>query len=260
MSRIGIETELLLISEAVERLKARIYGGRKEPELIAKIKKSVKKGEHRPSIGSGSQKEDAAKLIFGAIIEGEVPVYVRPVSTEDKMSLLQVPLDLLKRMISVRGGFPDHAVHPRRIFSNNQIVPELLAALSTSALYVDHEKFEAWCKEVRKKRKWPSQRSRSKKNPIGRPLKHSGLHTSIAELVNAGEWDAKQNFIADLGRLLDSRGLKVSRQTVKRAVIQLHRETLDPRYDCADPRKQPDESVWGSFEDLAERRRRQHRK
>jgi hypothetical protein len=234
-----------------------MYAGRKEPELIAKIKKSVKKGEHRPSIGGGSQKEDANKRVYEAIFQGKLAVYVLPVSTEDKMlrSLLQVPPDLLERMISVRGGLPDHAVQPRRIFGNDPIAPELLAALSMSALYVDREKFEAWCEEVRKKRNWPSN-----KKPIGRPLKHSDLHISIAKLVNAGRWSAEQDSIAALVRLLESQGVKVSRQTVQRAAIQLHRETLDHRYYCADPRKQPDESVWGSFEDLAERRRRQHRK
>jgi hypothetical protein len=72
--------------------------------------------------------------------------------------------------------------------------------------------------------------------------------------------DCRANFIAYLVELLGSQGVKVSRQTVHRAVIQLHRETGDHRYYYADPRKQPDESVWGSFEDLAERRRRQHRK
>jgi quinol monooxygenase YgiN len=79
-------------------------------------------------------------------------------------------------------------------------------------------------------------------------------------LVSAGRWSAEQNFIADLVKLLASQGTKASRQTVQRAVTNLHRETGDHRYHRVDQRKQPDESVWESFEDLAERRRRQHQK
>ncbi len=170
----------------------------------------------------------------------------------------------------MRGGLPDFTVEPRRIFAKTPIAPELLAALSTSALYLRRKKFEAWYAKASKKRNWPSQRphhgtpaslrSRSKKNPIGRPSKQSDLRTSIAVLVSAGQWSAEQNFIADLVKFLDSQGVKASRQSVQRAVDQLHRETGDHRYHSVDLRKQPDESVWGSFEDLAERRRRQHRK
>jgi hypothetical protein len=272
MRRKGAEAEFLLISEAVARLKVGIYGGRPEPKPVASIKANIKKGEGRPSIEWQPQKEDAVKRIYEAIMQGKLSVFVLPVATEAKPHRmpLQVPLGVLTRMIPTRGGLPDYTVEPMRIFANTPIVSELLAALSTSALYLRRKEFEAWYEKARKKRNWPSQRpyqdtpaslrSRSKKNPIGRPSKQSDLQTSIAALVRAGRWSAEYNFIADLARLLGSQGVKASRQTVKRTVNQLHRETGDHRYHRVDPRKQPDESVWGSFEDLAERQRHQHRK
>jgi len=192
-------------------------------------------------------------------MQGKLSVFVVAASTEDETNRtqLQVPLDLLEQMITTHGGLPDRTVEPVRIFANTHIVPELLAALLTSALYMRRTEFEAFYEKARKKRNWPSQRSRSKKKPIGRPSKLTKLLTPIAELVEAGQWSAEQNSIAELRSLLPT-GVKASRQTVERAVEQLHRETGDPRYYFADPRKQPDESVWGSFEDLMERRRRQH--
>ena len=95
---------------------------------------------------------------------------------------------------------------------------------------------------------------------MGRPSRQSDLHNPIIVLVNEGRWSAEQNFIADLVKLLKSKGVRASRQTVQRTVKQLHRETGDHRYYYADPRKKPDDSVWGSFKDLMDARRRQHRK
>jgi hypothetical protein len=276
MSRTSAETEWLLISEAVARLEAGMYGGRPEPKPIgnikAIIKKSIEKSERRPSIGSGSLKEESATRIYEAIMQGEFSVFVVPASTDDETNRthLQVPIGVLEQMITTRGGLPDRTVEPMRIFGKASIAPELLAALSTSALYVRRKEFEAWYEAAKEKRNWPSQRphydtpssmrSRCKKNPIGRPSKQGGIHIPIAALVNGRAWSAEQNFIADLWRLLKSQEFKVSRQTVKRAVERLHRETGDPRYHCVDLRKQPDESVWGSFEELMERRRRHHQK
>jgi hypothetical protein len=279
--RQGAESVLLLISEVVARLKAGMYGGLADPKPVAGIKANIKKanikkGERRPSIEWEwqPQKEGAAERIYEAIVQGKLSVFVLPDSVEGEVQRapLQVPLVVLKQMMTTRAGLPDRVIQPMRILAKDSSVAlELLAALSSkSKLYLRRKEFEAWYEEARKKRNWPSQRphhdtppslrSRSKKNPIGRPTKQSGLRTRIVELVNEGRWSAEQNFITDLVRLLKSEGKAASRQTVGRAVEQLHRETGDHRYYYADPRKKPDDSVWGSFEDLMERRRRQHLK
>jgi hypothetical protein len=162
-------------------------------------------------------------------------------------------------MITTHGGLPDRATQPKRIFAKDAIAPELLAALSTSALYLRREEFDAWYKEARKKRNWPSQRSRCKPR-MGRPSRQNELRVQIVTLVNDGQWSAEQNFIAGLVRLLKSEGVTANRKTVERTVEQLHRETGDHRYHYGDPRKKPDDSVWSSFEDLMDRRCREHLK
>jgi hypothetical protein len=258
MSRTSAETEWLPISEAVARLEAGMYGRFNRTEPVDNIKKY----EPRLSVGWGPQKEHAAKLIDQAIMKGDLSVYVLSRSAEDNAhrAPLQVPLGVLGRMIRTHGGLPDHAIAPMRRFAKDAVTPELLAALSKSALHLRRDEFDAWYEKTRKKRNWPSQRS-SEKSRIGRPPKQTEeLRNPIFGLVNYNLWSAAQNSIADLVRLLKSKGVTASRQTVERTVEQLHRETGDPRYYYADPRKKSDDSVWGSFEDLMERRRREHLK
>src|SRR5262249_45758944 len=142
----AVETELILISEAVARLKAGMYGGLPEPKPVVSIKTNIKKGEVRPSIGWQPQNEDAAECFYEAIVQGKLSVFVRPVATGEKPHWMpfQVPLGALAQMITTRGGLPDHAVGATRIFANTSISPELLAALSRTALHVRRTEFEAW--------------------------------------------------------------------------------------------------------------------
>jgi hypothetical protein len=209
------ESKLLLISEAVARLKAGMYGNFDRPEAV----KEAKKHYPRASIGFGPQKEDAARIIDNALMKGELSVLVLLESAEGEVSEvpLQVPPDVLKKMIRTRDGLPDRTIEPRRIFAKDRVAPELLAALSTSELYVRSKEFEAWYDEDRKKLKWPSQRS-SRKPRMGRPSRQSDFRTPIVAMVNEGRWSAEKNSIADLVRLLSSRGMTASRQTVDRVV------------------------------------------
>lgn len=74
MSRKGPETELLLISEAEARLVAGMFGGEfKHPSEAVKVAKKTYPGA---SIGWGPQKEDAAKRIYEAVMQGELAVLV----------------------------------------------------------------------------------------------------------------------------------------------------------------------------------------
>jgi len=60
----------------------------------------------------GPQKEDAAKRVYKAIVQGELSVVVLPDDpTESEMqeAPLLVPVDVLKQMIRTRGGLPDRA-------------------------------------------------------------------------------------------------------------------------------------------------------
>jgi hypothetical protein len=234
MSRKGAETDFILISEAVARLKVGMYASLNQPEPIAKIKKV----EPRLSIELGAQKEDAAERIYEAIEKGKLSVFALSTSTEDRVHEphLQVPLNVLKQMILTRGGLPDHAIEPIRIFAKASIAPELLAALSKSELYIRRKEFDAWYEEAREKNNWPSQHTSRKlrkdgsfKPSMGRPSKQNHLRNPIIALVNERCWSARQK-IADLVRLLEAKQIKATRDTVSRVVDQLFKEKGDQRY------------------------------
>jgi hypothetical protein len=227
MIRKGDETGLLLISEAMARLEAGMFGGDlKRPAEVQMAKKTYPGA----SIGWGPPKKDAAKRIHEAITQGKLPVFVLADLAEGEVhrAPLQVPLGVLKRMIVTRGGLPDHAVQPMRIFAKGTVTPELLAALSKSALYVRRKEFDAWYKKARSKRNWPSQRS-SCKPRMGRPPKQNDLRDPIVALVKDGQWSVRQK-ITDLVRLLESKGRVATRDTASRIVDQLFKETGEQRY------------------------------
>lgn len=204
-----------------------MYGSLNQPEPIANLKKR----KQRLLIGSGPigwgpQKEDAAERIHEAIVQGKLSVFVLPASTNQVP--LQVPLDVLERMIRARGGLPDRAIEPLRIFAKEPITAELRVALSQSDLYLQRSEFDAWYKEAQKKRNWPSQRS-SCKPRMGRPPKQNDLRTPIVVLVNEGRWSTQQT-IADLVRLLELKAIIADRDTARRVVDQLFKETGEQCY------------------------------
>lgn len=222
------EIEWLLISEAVARLQVGIYGSLKQPEAV----KEAKKHYPRASIGFGPQKEHAAKLIDSAVLKGELAVFVLTdlAGGEVGESSILVPPDVLQQMIRVRSGLPDRATLSMRGLARCFVSVELLKSLSQSPLYLRCDQFTDWYKQIRERRNWPSQRS-SKKSHMGRPSKRTEeLRNRIIGMVNDGQWLAQRNSIADLHRLLRSKGETPSRQTVTRLIKQLHRETGDRRY------------------------------
>lgn len=253
MSKARVRTELLKISDAVSQLEAGMYGGLGQPEPVTEIKK------HRPrlSVGWEPRREHASEIIMKMIVTGQLAVYVQRCSTngQAKPQLLQVPRAILKQMILIRGVMPDYAVRPER-FLHRSVTNELAAAILGSALYLRRDEFDSWSRRSREKRNWPSQRPSSKPR-IGRPSKApQELRDRIVGLVNSEQWAAQQNSVAELVRLLRSKGEVPSRQTLERTLKQLHREIGDRRYCTRDVNK-ADDSVWGSFEDLMDRKRRE---
>lgn len=228
MRRQGAQTELLQMSEAVERLRRGMYGNLNRPEAI----KEFKTYYPGASIGSGPQKEQAAQLIHTAVMKGDLSVFVVPESTEveEREITLQVPREVLKQVIRTRGGgLPDHVIRPESLGRNEAITTELLAALSKSALYLRREQFDVWQKINKAKGNWPSQRS-SKKSRMGRPPKQDALRNPIVALVNQKEWSGRERSITDLVKLLASKGLAARRDTVRRTVDQLFKETGEQCY------------------------------
>jgi hypothetical protein len=113
------KTEFCLISEAVARLEAGMFGGLRRSEAVVAAKTSYPGA----SIGWGPQKEDAAKRIYKAVMQGELSVLVLPDSTDDEAlgAPLQVPPDVLGKMMRTRGGLPDRIIRPMRTFANTTV-------------------------------------------------------------------------------------------------------------------------------------------
>lgn len=242
MSRKSAGTELLRISEAVAHLEAGMYGSFNRPKNVEQAKKYFP----GVSIGSGPRKEYAARIIDDAIRKNKLTVFVLADVKENEAHgiPLRVPADLLGKMIRTRGGLPDHVIQPERIFARDPLPPELRGALSKSALYLGREEFAAWYEEARKKRIWPSQRSSSKPR-IGRPSRQSDLRARIVELAKDEKSFARQT-IADLVRLLKTKGKRAERDTVRRLIDQLYRETGDPCYWRSVRKRARSQSTAGS--------------
>jgi hypothetical protein len=231
--------DFLLISKAVARLEAGMFGGglkrpepveaAKRPEPVKAAKKPYrKKSYRRASIGWSLQRQRAAALVDAAIMSGDLSVQV-DLAEDGAHRMLQVPLQTLGRLVRTRGGLPDHAIRPMAILPrDNLVTPELLAALSKSAMYLRGSEFDAWYNRLKSRGRWASQRP-SKAPRIGRPSKQTAeLRTSIIARVEEGSWSGAEP-VARLVRLLALRGAPL-RNTVKRAVDQLYIETGDPRY------------------------------
>ena len=133
-----------------------------------------------------------------------------------------VPVEILKRLITVRETLPDHPIRlSRKIAIEND---KLFALLFTGVLVVDETEFKAWYRSERGKHKWPSQRSSSKARR-GRPTKQpEALRNAILTIVKRGLWSRKDG-IREPGTLVaDILSDTPSDDTLKRLVTELHRE------------------------------------
>jgi hypothetical protein len=223
----AVETEFLLISEAVACLEAGIFGGAiKQPKLL----EAIKKDQPRLSVGFGHRTEKAAAAIRGAIVAGDLAVHVftQPIAGR-ACRPLHVPIDVLKRLHKVRGRLPDHPIRlPFNLLRDSAVASELFAALSTSALHLKRAEYVAWYEKERRKRRWLSQAG-SGEPRIGRPSKQTDeLLTSIEALTGEGKWSVRDG-IARLVRLLNSNGAP-NRYLVRRAVQRLFDRTGDLAY------------------------------
>ena len=234
-----VETEFLLISEAVARLEAGMFGGAiRQPEAV----KTAKKLYPRASIGLGLHKEKAASVVHEAILKGDLLVHVvTPPTAMEACRPIVVPVDVLQRMPKVRGDLPDHpARHPVSFVRHYPIASDLFTALSASALHLQRTEFDAWYKKQKSRRRWPSQTmskkpQKNRKQPSGRPTKQTNeLLTSIRVRVAEEKWSAPDG-IAKLVRLLATHGAP-DRNLVRRAVQRLYEETGDNQYRIV-PRK-----------------------
>jgi len=217
----------LRLSSATNRLADGMWGGLPRPDPVVSIKQSQKK----LSVGFGPWREQAAERLTAAATDGEVLVYVvaKPQDRSKRRPQVEiepvvVPVGVLNRLITSRGGLPDHAIRPSiRTAGGDE---SLLASLTTGLLVVRTNDFEAWYRSEQAKGRWASQRSR-KKRLEGRPTKQTqALRNAVLGLVHDGKWNGEAG-VTVLHRLLVASGRSEvpSPDTLARLVDKMHSET-----------------------------------
>jgi hypothetical protein len=217
--------EFLLISECVTQTVQGMWGNAPRPEPVREIKQI----DRDLSVGFGPRKEYAAALLRADALQGALPIYVRgrPTAVAEGRPNVEpqpVPPELLKRVLPVRGGLPDHPTHVRRaVATDGPNEDSLVFLLRYGQLVVRQFDFVHWYKHQRAKGSWSSQANKVS-SPRGRPTKDTGsLRNTILALVHDGAWQATDG-IPKLRRLLVERGHKPpSGDTLGRAVDRLHR-------------------------------------
>jgi hypothetical protein len=208
----------LLISEAVDRLERRMFGGAAKPEPIIKIKKQLGRNL---SVRYAPRRLAAADSLDVAISAGKLAVFVvsnqQPAKRkaqspqqppQNDLTPAQVPLSVIKRLPRVRNSLPDRPFRvPIALVRAGNIKQQMFYRLHSGTLFLRQDEFFAWCKSERRKGKWPSQRSR-KMRPVGAPTKQtSRLRDKIKSFVESGQWNAdKKGKVSDLCRMLADDG------------------------------------------------------
>jgi hypothetical protein len=143
---------------------------------------------------------------------------------------VNVPTDVLRRLIAPRDVLPDHALCPTLKAAGGD--SNIYVLLRVGAFVVQEHEFEDWYRSQRSKGKWPSQQSRSKKTP-GRPTKQTeSLKNAVLTLVRDQAWSIKDG-IPTLRSLILKRGEPKdvpSADTLERLVSRIYLETGDPAF------------------------------
>jgi hypothetical protein len=207
-----------------------MWGGLQRPDPVAAIKQDQKK----LSLGFGPWGEKAGRRLRATAVRGKLAIYVfaKPqVRSEDhnltdcspeKIEPVAVPVNVVRQLIASHGGLPDHPIRPSiKIAEGNE---KLFALLTVGLLVVRASDFDVWYQSERAKGRWPSQKSKEKKD--GRPTKQTALRNAVLALVHDHKWSGKDS-ISALHRLLVASGRSdvPSQDTLARLVDQLHRET-----------------------------------
>jgi hypothetical protein len=198
--------------------------------------RAIKRIEKRASIGFGPWREQAGQRLTAEVKKGRLKVYVsaephapfkcRALTrcSPQRMKPVTVPVSVLARLITTRGGLPDHPIRPSIKTAEGD--EKLLGLLTVGVLVIRASDFEVWYRSERAKGKWPSQRSRLKICG-GRPTKQTEpVRNAVIGLVRDGTWRGNVS-IAKLHRLLIASGDNEvpSPDSLARLVDQLHAET-----------------------------------
>ena len=180
---------------AVDCLASGMWTGMPVPESVRKIRRR----EPRLRVKHGARREDAGKRLVAAAKRGGLTVYSVPdpeligrsrSSIPGGPRIVALPRGVLNSLVLSRGTLPDHAHRPSlRMCGGDK---QLLFALETGFLAVKKSEFEAWYRAERRRGKWPSQRSQTKRPLKGRPAKETaGLRSAIVNLTLESGWTAQ---------------------------------------------------------------------
>ena len=166
------------------------------PETVRKIRRR----EPRLRVKHGVRREDAGKRLVATAKRGDLTVYSIPDPKLIGRSRSSIPggprivvlaRGVLDSLVLSRGTLPDHAHRPSlRMCGGDK---QLLFALETGFLAVKKTEFEAWYRAERRRGKWPSQRSQTKRPLKGRPAKETdGLRRAIVNRLSKAVGPPKQ--------------------------------------------------------------------
>jgi hypothetical protein len=202
-----------IVNEAVQGM----WGNAPRAEPVRKIKQI----DGGLSVGFGPRKENAAAILRADAVQGKLPVFVRAHVTaiaegRTRVEPQRVPPEILKLVMPVRGGLPDHPTHLRGLSAaDGQRDDSLIGLLRRGQLVVRERK--------RRSGVWPSQAKRLAPRR-GQPTKNTeSLRTAISAVVHDEAWRATDG-MPKLRRLLIERGYEPpSDDTLGRVVDKLYR-------------------------------------
>jgi hypothetical protein len=224
----------LRVSDAIDSVAAGMWG--RVPRALTV--QAIKRIESKLSVWYGPWREEAGRQLRKTSLKGGLTLFLvgasqmglkrcsssKSVRTNEPIAL---SVDVLKRLITTRGYFPDHPIRCTMKAAGGD--SKLLALLTDGTLAFRTRDFEAWYVRERAKGRWPSQQTRRRAG-VGRPANRSaGVRNAVVRLALEGTWTAKQD-IAELRRLLIESGRTdvPSPDTLARLVDRLHRETGNP--------------------------------
>lgn len=228
MTAASISDGFIRILDATGRLTHAMWSGIGRPDPVAAIKNQ----DRRFRVRYGPWHDRAGQLLRAAAVSGVLPVCVvsegrarsRKQRGSGESSPIQVPKEVLSRLITLRGNLTDRPIRPSlRIAGGDK---KLFMALSDGWLVLRVNEFDAWFRRERDRGKWPSQRSRLRPR-VGRPTKQTAhLRSVIENFAGTDTWQGRDG-VAKLHRLLIDEGIGrvPSEDTLARLVDRLYRET-----------------------------------
>jgi hypothetical protein len=181
-----------------------MWGNAPRPVPVIEAKKNKALGRNL-SVGFGPQREQSAALLRAAALSGKLPVYVRPREGASKAAELRpVPPAMLKRILPIHKGLPDHPTHVRGPAGGGADFA-MATLVRNGQLVIRRVDFDCWYTSEHARGLWPSQTNRSKPRR-GRPHKDDErLQNAILAIVQDGAWNAQAG-IPSLSAELSKRG------------------------------------------------------